>query len=468
MRQLTQLIKYTTTILVIAMAIGSLPACKKNIEIDEPVHLITTDAVFTNDKTATSSVVGIYSEMMRTRYFFASGAMTIYPGMSADEIYSTFPSSTRDPFKDNALLSTNGTIRNDIWRFGYSFIYRANASIEGINSAISLTPGAKQQLLGEALFIRAFCHFYLTNLFGDIPLVTTTDYRVNMQLPRAASTEVNQQILADLNEAAELLPAPYTSTGKVRPNEWAATALLARVYLYEKDWKNAEEAANAVINSGSYQLIPDLNKVFLANSAEAIWQLAPVLTNSGNNTHEGFLFVPFNATTVPSFRITSNLVSAFETDDARKVSWVGKNTINGEDYYFPLKYKVSSNAPSAPVEYNMVLRLAEQYLIRAEALAQQNKLEAAQQDLNMIRTRAGLQAVIASDKESLLAAIEQERRIELFAEWGHRWFDLKRTNRIDAVLASVKGVNWQPTDALYPIPLGEILINTNLDQNPGY
>jgi starch-binding outer membrane protein, SusD/RagB family len=121
-------------------------------------------------------------------------------------------------------------------------------------------------------------------------------------------------------------------------------------------------------------------------------------------------------------------------------------------------------------EYSTLLRLAEQYLIRSEARAQQNNIAGAQQDINVIRARAGLTATTANDKASLLMAIEQERKVELFTEHGHRWLDLKRTGRAEVILAPIKGSNWQPTDVLYPIPQYQILNDPAMNnaQNPGY
>lgn len=117
----------------------------------------------------------------------------------------------------------------------------------------------------------------------------------------------------------------------------------------------------------------------------------------------------------------------------------------------------------------MVMRLAEQYLIRAEARIQQGKLDDGRNDLDAIRHRAGLPNLSTSlTQPALLLAVEQERKVELFAEWGHRWFDLKRTKRADAVLGPIKGANWQSTDTLYPIPSDAIRTNANLTQNEGY
>jgi hypothetical protein len=233
--------------------------------------------------------------------------------------------------------------------------------------------------------------------------------------------------------------------------------------LYTRDWADAETQATDIINnSTTYKLENDLNEVFLQNSEEAIWQLMPVLT--GMNTREGNLFI-LNAAP-NSVAINNSLVNSFEADDQRKTAWIGSITVDGQTYYYPYKYKVKSGA--IVTEYNMVLRLAEQYLIRAEARAQQNDIDGARADLNVIRTRAGLADLpVSLNKNQCLDAIERERRSELFAEMGHRWLDLKRTNRANAVLGPVKP-KWQPTDILYPILRSEIESNKNLKQNPGY
>jgi hypothetical protein len=208
--------------------------------------------------------------------------------------------------------------------------------------------------------------------------------------------------------------------------------------------------------------LTSLDSVFLKNSREAIWQFLPLAANQ--NTSEGNIFIL--TSTPANSALRGEFLNAFESGDNRKAKWVGSITTGGNTYYYPYKYKIKTG--SSPLkEYSMVLRLGEQYLIRAEARAQQNNISGAQNDLNVIRGRAGLNNTTATDKASLLLAIENERRIELFSEWGHRWFDLRRTGRIDAMLASIK-TGWQTTDALLPIPQSEILVNPNMTQNPGY
>jgi hypothetical protein len=168
--------------------------------------------------------------------------------------------------------------------------------------------------------------------------------------------------------------------------------------------------------------------------------------------------------------LSPQLLSSFEPNDTRYTSWVGVSTVGTTNYYYANKYKIKSTAP-ATTETLVVLRLAEQYLIRAEARAQQNNLAGAISDLNVIRTRAGLPGTTATAQADILAAIGKERRVELFTEMGHRFFDLKRTGNIDAVMAIVspqKGSNWASYMQYWPIALSETQRNPNLKQTPGY
>ena len=242
---------------------------------------------------------------------------------------------------------------------------------------------------------------------------------------------------------------------------------MSRVYLYVGDWQNAEESASEVIINSNYNLASDLNEVFLLNSSETIWQLWSVFSGGGINTFDGELLI-FSATPT-NVALRDDLLNSFETGDERGANWVGSFSDGTDTWYYPFKYKVQDGNQGVPItEALSMLRLAEQFLIRAEARAQQGNVTGSQDDLNMIRNRAGLTNTTSNDQTSLLAAIEQERRVELFAENSHRWLDLKRTGRTDAVLGVVKP-NWQNTDVLYPLPRADFDKNSNLrPQNPGY
>jgi len=438
-------------------------SCKKFVDIDPPAAQVISETVFTNDATATATITGIYSEMMNSSQQFTAGQTTLFTGMCADEL-SFYTSGANDEFVNNQLSPLNQTIGSSFWQRAYKYIYTANLCIEGLSKSTSLTATVKNNLLGEVKFIRAFSYFHLANLFGDVPLITSSDYRVNSNLPRASVADVYSLIIGDLKEAKNLLPATYISADRARPNKRAATALLARVYLYNQDWINAEAEATEIISSGSYSLPANLNQVFLKSSNETIWQLQPV--NPTNNTWEGNAILPATATATPTYLITSSLLSDFEAGDLRRNSWVGSRVFQSQTVYYPAKYKVQTG--SNQTEFYVVFRLAEQYLIRSEARARQNNITGSLADLNAIRNRSGLPNSTASDQSSLLSSIEHERRIELMVEWGNRWYDLKRTNRADAVLGLLKPATWQSADKLWPVPTAELNANPALVQNPGY
>lgn len=159
-------------------------------------------------------------------------------------------------------------------------------------------------------------------------------------------------------------------------------------------------------------------------------------------------------------------MNSFEPGDLRKINWTKSRVFSGQTLFYPYKYKVRTG--STLQEYYVVFRLAEIYLTRSEARVMTSNLQGAKDDLNIIRQRAGLPITPASTASDIQLAIEQERRIEYLCEWGHRWFDLKRTNRANTVIGSQKPLTWQPTDALWPIPQSQINLNPSLTQNPGY
>jgi hypothetical protein len=339
-------------------------------------------------------------------------------------------------------------------------IAQANGVIDGLTKSATLTPSVKNQLLGESYFMRAFHFFYLANFFGGVPLSLDPIALNNANLPRATKAEVYAQVISDLKTAEDLLPGTYTGTLHARVNKYAVEAMLARVYLYQKDYTNAVTYATKVIGATdvTYSLA-DLSTAFKTSSAETILQFA---TTYG---YASFSYRASSATTIPNFYLYDTFMKSFEDGDNRKTVWVDSLVSGGVTYRRINKYKLGT--ATAGDEYNVVLRLAEQYLIRAEANAQLNNVSASQTDLNAIRTRAGLGNTTAATKETLLTAIAQERKVELFGEFGHRWFDLVRTGQADAVLSQAKST-WLARDTVLPIPYAEIQNNLKLTQNPGY
>ena len=448
--------------LVLCMLLGS---CKKFVEVPGPSTQVSASEVFSTDASAVASALAIYSQMETDGLPYL---MIIHPGRSADEMFNYSPATADIEFYNNNLTGGNSQVKS-LWQYYYKYIYQANAQLEGLSSSTQLSPSVQKQLQGEAYFIRAFCNFYLVNLFGGVPLVNSNSYEASAVQARNTVSECYGQIKDDLSKAVNLLSTDYLAVNntvtpeRTRPNQFAARALLARVYLYTGEWTKAETEASAVIANSQYTLLSDLNSVFLKNSREAIWQLQSQVP--GYNTYPGaFLILTSTPTTAA---IDSNFVNAMAAGDLRRSNWVKSITFSGKLYYYPFKYKVKQNA-STITEYTMALRLSEQFLLRAEARASQNNAVGALADLNAIRSRAGLSSLVNLSVQSLLDSIAQERKWELLAEFGDRWINLNRTGTAGVVLTPIKGTNWTGTDVLYPIPLSEINLNGNLKQNPGY
>lgn len=441
-----------------------LMASCKFVDINPPTDKVITGTLFQEERTATAAVLGLYTKLSASSSI-AAGTITLFAGLSADEFYIANPSlSEYIQFQNNQLSIGNSLLYSNFWRTAYDTIYQANACLEGLNNTTTLSANTKQQLMGECYFIRAFCYWYLVNLFGDVPLAITSDYLVNRLLARSSTTQVKQQILADLLEARKLLPPTYPSAGKVRANYFTVQALLARYYLYEGNWPETERLCTEILQSPLYMYETDINKIFLISGTESIWQLQ--IDAATYNSIEGLTFIPnTTATAIPNQALTTNMLTAFEANDLRQTAWIGKKTVAGVTYAYPFKYKIRLDA--AKTENLVVFRLAELYLNRAEAYAHLGKPQDALDDLNVLRRRANLGDRTQQNTPDVFAAIQQERRIELFAEWGNRWFDLRRTGKIDAVLGAIKP-NWTTTAAWFPIPNLERTVNPNLSQNDGY
>ncbi|WP_026837728.1 RagB/SusD family nutrient uptake outer membrane protein [Gillisia sp. JM1] len=457
---------------LVLLLFGFLTSCEDFLEIETPDNKITSEVVFDNDETAISAMTGIYNQLFNSP--FSSGghtSVTVLAGLSADALE---PIRTTNlsymEFEQHEILPDNNRNLN-LWSSAYNIIYLTNSLIEGLSDSENISENLRFKLEGEAKFVRAFTYFYLVNLYGDVPLILSTDYQDNSLASRNSESEIYMQIIGDLQAAVEILSSGYDQGERTQVNQTAAIALLARVNLYLKNWEQAESLSSQVISqSNTYEILENLDKVFLANSMEAIWQLSPkgsgsVLTNT--NDGASFLIHPFFSF-LANLKIEHAFVFSINENDLRVQNWIGFHL--GLEVYYANKYKIQ-NSTEPITEYSMVLRLAEQYLIRAEARAMQENLQGAIADLDVIRKRAGLDLLSEINptitKENLLDKILEERRKELFTEWGHRWLDLKRTGKAGEILGAGDPL-WQETDVLYPIPAAELMTNPNLTQNNGY
>ena len=351
-----------------------------------------------------------------------------------------------------------------MWANTYQSIYATNAVIEGLLESTSLTPEQRDPLVGEAFFLRGLLYFYLNQLFGAIPYVTTTDYAVNSRIEKSDAATVTDLILADLEQATNLLPENYSNTERTRPNRFVAQLVSARVHLYAENWEQATSLVSSVINSGLYSLNVHIDEVFKRSSAATLWQFKP--EQPGYNTYEAQSFILLTAPPTGN-ALREAFLNSFEAKDLRAENWMSSVSDGTAIWYFPYKYQEYSPTETSQ-EYSKVIRLAEAYLIRAEARLRKNDFIGARDDLNHTRLRAGLPAISTLDPNALEEALIYERKAEFFTEFGHRWFDLKRWGRAEARLENLKP-GWGISSYLLPLPETELQANPNLlPQNPGY
>ncbi|WP_205512786.1 RagB/SusD family nutrient uptake outer membrane protein [Longitalea arenae] len=458
--------------------------CKKYLQVPVPINSIAGSAVFENDYSSAAALNSIYVNLYLQGNFDGPNGIAYLSGIYGDEFTNYSANVNNIALYSNSVSSSLGNV-SSAWVSLYKQLYSVNLAIEGLTPAGNLT--YRDQWLGEAYFLRGLIYFYLTNMYRDVPLVLSSDYLHNNGLARSSQDDVYNQIIADLQEAESLLSVQYrdnnglvVNNNRSRPNRSAAEALLARVYLYRGDWQNAADRAGNVIANATYQLVQPAS-AFLVNSQEIIWGIVPVQNATTNykvkDVHT--YIIPKGRTPIAAFvsvALSDSLVKAFEPNDLRYTHWVGIDSVPASAstpaavYYFAHKYKANGNYTTAQ-ETVVMLRLAEQYLIRAEARTKLNDLTGALADLNAVRTRAGLPASTAGTQAEIMGAIQRERRVEFFAESGHRYFDLRRTGMLDPLMTKIsatRGGNWISYKAWWPIPLSDIQNNPRLEQTFGY
>lgn len=446
-------ITYKTFIIaVLCMVLG----CEKFVTVDEVKDSLLAEQVFENETTANAAILGIYKAIRVSIPTY----LTSRAALSSDELVS-YSAPLTDAYYTNNIQPATTAVP---WGPLYSCVYASNNAIEKLTESKRLTAISKSRLIAEAKFLRAFCYFYLVNLFGEVPLVLTTNIHENSLIKVSNTTTIYDQIVADLTEAKATLVDDYSHAGnqRIRANKWAAGALLARVYLYQQKYSLAESESLTIINSGKYSLVNSTIGIFSKNNTESILQLA-------NNTIENISVArDFIYTSTPLYVLSAGLLSSFEANDLRKTNWIRTQTLNSQPVSIPFKLTSTQNNPP---EYYTLLRLAEVYLIHAEALAMRDDFAGAVAGVNLIRSvHGGLTTPLtaATSRQGAIDQILHERQVDLFTEGAHRWLDLKRTNRLNATMSAAKPTTWKSSAAIYPIPLSEIQRNPNLQPTPGY
>lgn len=441
-----------------------LDSCENLVEVNDSTNQLGTSQVFEDVQTANAAMAGLYAGLRDQSVISGAGyyAISTLAASYADDLdcYNNDQNGVMDIYR-NQQQETN-TVIASIWNTTYSQVYYANSIIHGAENSTALSADDKNRLKGEALLVRSLLYFYLQQLFGDIPYTAGIDYEYNRSLSKTGSAALLEQLETDLKESVSLLEDNYRNAQRIYPNRKVAELVLAKVYLSEQKYQQAEQLAAGILQSPLYQFQPDLNEVFHNTGNHILWQLSP--QNSGDATKEASFYY-FSGAAPNAYTLTADLVSSFADDDLRKQTWMTKVSFNGDSWYRPYKYKNLSGTNTN--EYSVVFRLEEVYFILAEALAKQNRLNEALPYLNTTRKRAGLAAFTSLSADDFITELLAEKRREFFSEFGYRFFDLKRLGRLYE-LKAVKP-NWNDFKSLWPLPQNELLLNASLHpQNPGY
>ena len=471
----------------IALALAlSLSACDL-LDVD-PAQSIDTETAFESAEAAEGALNGMYSGVQGSGVY--GGFFTTMGDFTSNNANFSGSFTTWQNARDFNKLASHGPSQA-MWSGHYTAINRANNIIEQVPELVEAgtDPEADEafenRLVGQATFVRALMHFNLVRLYAEpyepgasntqdgVPLVTsrTESAEDDLDLPRSSVEDVYSQIVTDLETAQSLLSP---SSNGIRATQGAATALLAKVRLYQGEYAEAASLAEDVINSGTYELDDPVSVADQGGgSSESIFAIRYLADdNTGVNSFPSSFYLPQDIGGRGDIRVTTDLLDLIEDDDLRGPEGimygyddggVGACEVGPDCSAWTNKWDSPQNADDA-----FVLRLSEMYLIAAEGLAREGQDDPARGYLNDVRAEANA-SDIESDVEGsdLLDAIIQERRVELAFEGDWRHDVLRR----GAPLVSSTGVaddSQNTTQRIFPIPQRDRDVNPELTQNPGY
>lgn len=471
---------YTLTTLI-------LTACSDFLDL-QPTFQVSEDSFYKTADDFETALIGNYAGLQDLH-----DASLLYIGeLTTDnaEIRWTSPTVAEVESDEVSFTPANGFL-NALWSTCFSTVSRSNNVLVRIDQ-VDLDESLYRQFKGEALFLRAYSYFYLVRIFGDVPIVEVSFRSPNeimsFDMSRKPASEIYDLIIQDLTEAADLLEG-VEGLGKSRASTGAANTLLGKVYLTLEQFDMAESILKEVIDSNTYALDPDYGKLFTNDNdelPESIFEIKYMSGNVGEGNSFSSIFTParFDMAIFPnnmqgSGRIlpTTDMANAYEPGDLRRALSIGDSVLLVTDEYereiYGLKFVDFTNGIVGDGGINFTaLRYADILLMYAEAMNENGKTEEAHAYINQVRNRAGLPDLGGLSQPKFALALERERRVEFFLE-GHRWFDLVRTGRAQVALNQYfqeQGLNFSVADheLIMPIPLREIDIDPNLEQNPGY
>jgi hypothetical protein len=429
----------------------------------QPINLQVTELALNDANDVGPVVTGLYAALRGT------GAPTVIAGdFTADMVTHRGTFTQYRELGTKQITPANAAV-SALWGSLYNTIYIANFILERLPDISGLPAARRKEVLATARFMRGYAYFIGVNTYGDMPLVTTTNRTTNRNITRTSSEAIIALIEEDYLAALPDLPVEPASVAFI--SRGVVQAALARFYLYQRDWAKAEQFASQVINSGKYTLVRDFVQLVQQDfTSEAILELGYTANDDPGTSDLGLnnIFVG-RREVVPSNEILDSLYSPQSGDRRRTVNFDPSRLRGTDNGFIVAKY---GNVPNDLENNNIVLfRLGEMYLIRAEARARQSRINGANSaadDINVLRARANAPEATANTQNQMLSLILRERIYELAYE-GHRWYDLKRTGRLNQIMSAFSR-NWRPAYELWPVPQREIQSNPGLanSQNPGY
>lgn len=430
-------------------------SCNKVLDV-KPTDSVAAEDAIKNKAGVEHALIGSYNALQATGLYYLNAI--IVGDVAADNLTHTGTMMEYGQIERKPIPAENSIVEG-MWSGAYNGINCVNNILVKLPGISDITQTESDQYEGEALFIRALLHYYLVTYFGGVPIQTQPTLDLSkIDIARNTVEEVYTQVISDLTTAKAKLS---TSNVKGRANSYAASALLAKVYLSKYQSLNDQPSAglaiteaSRVITDGGYSLTSDYGSLFNPLNAYSSESIFEVIFDAQNFTRLAQYFYSRDLSGRYEIAPEAELIQSYETADIRQSQSIA--------YVGPQPYGYKYKDVSGGTDHVYVFRLAEMYLIRAEALAYSNGTVASiQADINTIRNRAGLANTTAATIPDLQLAVENECRHE-FAFEGHRWPDLVRTKRAAALL----GIDEKYT--LFPIPLSEMQTNNLMKQNDGY
>ena len=470
--------------LTIIIVLFQLSGCEAILD-KEPIAILDAGSFFQTENDAVQSINAAYNPLLfnnaNNNFLWAFAEVTgdaaipggdgSRPGIVEMETFSYTPRTEE---------------LNSYWKLQFKGITQCNLVLDNIVK-VNMPEGSKNQIIGEALFLRSYYYFLLTQVFGDVPLYLKVTPPDQLKIKKSSKADIYKQISSDCDKAANLLPLSHNGSNTGRATKGAALALAAKVSLYVNDYNKVLEYTSKIKALNTYKLVKDYRENFMKlsqNNTESVWEIqhTNLELGVGNFINQWWASIKFLG--YGFAEVTPLYVSVFEPNDPRLKFTVAMNN----DPYFGLIYKNSfSSTTYSPRKFLQpnseltqkadgdinypAIRYAEVLLWEAEALIELGRMQEALAPLETVRARARAQtavpgtlpAITSTNQVTLRQAVRRERQTELGFEL-HRFFDLVRWGiAAESLPGFQKGKH-----EVFPIPQTEIDLNPSLLQNPNY